>query len=225
MIGRHRREVLLLERRDLDVPDFLAGPRVDLHQVVVVRLHEEVVVPHADAAMAGVRAAACLPVELPEDRAVARIDRPDVVGRRRVQHAVDHEDRPANLRRTAGVELAGAFAGDRQRNVCTTATGPPRPPTPPPPAPPAPRPVGPEPWTNPREIHAEAQVLDGRLVDLRERAVASPGVVAGVGQPRLAEWLEDRCRDRVRPAATAPTSAIGASSSASVTRSASSWPT
>ena len=126
MIGAIDEKYCCVERRDLDVPDFLAGSRVELHEVVVVGLDEEEVPPHADAAMAGVRAAARLPVELPEDRAVARVDGPDVVGRRRVEDAVDHQDRSADLRGAAGVELAGAFAGDRQRIIATAAAARPR---------------------------------------------------------------------------------------------------
>src|SRR6185503_14787670 len=83
----HRREVLLIERRDLDMPHFFAGARIDLDQEVVVRLHEEVVAPHADATMARVRSATRLPIELPENRPVARIDGPEIVRRRRVEDA------------------------------------------------------------------------------------------------------------------------------------------
>ena len=45
---RVRREVLLVERRDLVPPDFLAGLRVEADDPVVVQLEVDVVVPHAE---------------------------------------------------------------------------------------------------------------------------------------------------------------------------------
>ena len=90
---RHRREVLLIEVGDLDVPAFLAGARVERHEVVVGRLEEQGVVPHRRAATADVRAALRLPEVLPELAAVARVHRPDVVGRGDVEDAVHLEDR------------------------------------------------------------------------------------------------------------------------------------
>src|SRR5262249_59325122 len=112
---------------------FLPGARVDLHEIVVVRFHEEIVVPHADAAMARVGTAARLPVELPEDRSVARVHGPEIVGRRGVEHAVDHEDGSADLRGPAPVEIAAAFARRGERHVAA-ATAPSATPTPAPPA-------------------------------------------------------------------------------------------
>ena len=82
---RHRREVLLLEVGDLDVPAFLAGSRVERDQVVVGRFEEQVVVPDRRAAIADVRAAARPPEVVPELAAVARVERPDVVGRSDVE--------------------------------------------------------------------------------------------------------------------------------------------
>ena len=103
------------------MPDFFACPRVNLHQIVVVRLHEQVIPPHADASMSCVRPTARLPVEPPEYCPVACVDGPEVVGRRRIQDAVDHEDRSADSRRAAAVELACGFAGNCERHVSTAA--------------------------------------------------------------------------------------------------------
>ena len=72
-------EMLLIEVRDLDLPLFLSSARVELDQIVVVKLGEDEIAPHADATMTGMRAAARLPVVLPEDRSIARIHRPHVV--------------------------------------------------------------------------------------------------------------------------------------------------
>ena len=67
--------------------------RVERDEVVVGRLEVQVVVPHRHAAAADVRAALRLPEVVPELAAVARVDRPDVVGRGDVEHAVDLQDR------------------------------------------------------------------------------------------------------------------------------------
>src|SRR5262249_53771910 len=142
--------------------------------------------------------AARLPVELPEDRSVARVHGPEIVGRRGVEHAVDHEDGSADLRGPAPVEIAAAFASRGERHVAAataasatatawaaarTAAGA------------AARASG-----RPRALHEaareprEAEILHGRLVDLRERAVASAGVIARVRRPVVRERLEQRRR-------------------------------
>ena len=94
----HGREVLLLEARDLLVPALLAGLRFQTDEVVVRRLHVEPVAVHAHAAIADMRRASRLPEVVPDFVAVARIERPCVVGRRGVQDAVHHQDRPADVR-------------------------------------------------------------------------------------------------------------------------------
>ena len=78
---RERREILLLEIGDFDVPALLAGARIERDQIVVGRLEVEVVVPHADAAAADVRTAARFPEVVPDLMAVARVDGPRVVRR------------------------------------------------------------------------------------------------------------------------------------------------
>ena len=112
---RVRREVLLIERRDLVLPDFLAGLRVEAHHPVVVQLEVDVVVPHAEAAGLQAGAAARLPVVVPEHGAVARVDGVDVVRRRRVDDAVDEQDAAAEPRRAAVVRVAVAEAADDDR--------------------------------------------------------------------------------------------------------------
>ena len=87
--GRRRREIALRQIGDLLVPALLAGLRVERDQVIVRRLHEQVVVPHAQAAIADVGAALGLPEVVPQLAAVARIHRPGVVRHGEVQRAID----------------------------------------------------------------------------------------------------------------------------------------
>src|SRR5205814_2348635 len=69
--------------------------------------------PHA--AIAGVGAAAGLPVIMPEDRAIARVDGPGVIGRGHVDDAIDHQNAAAETRGAAGVEVALAEPADHDR--------------------------------------------------------------------------------------------------------------
>ena len=88
---RRRQEVLLAERHDFLVPPLLAGPGVERDEVVVRRDEVEVVAPHRDATIADVRPALGFPEVVPQLVAVVRVERPHVVGRRHIQHAVDHQ--------------------------------------------------------------------------------------------------------------------------------------
>src|SRR5207248_6544481 len=54
---RERREILLLEIGDFDVPALLAGPRIERDQIVVGRLAVAAVLPHPPASPAPARAA------------------------------------------------------------------------------------------------------------------------------------------------------------------------
>ena len=166
---RHGREVLLVEIGDFDVPALLAGPRIERDQVVVRRLEVEIVVPHPHAAAADVGASLRLPVVVPELAAVARVDRPRIVRRRDVEHAADLQDRSLDVGVAASRELAAAFTADDHRRRAAeptasaaesaAATGIPR--------------------TGGELRHpCEREVLDVRLVDLRQCAVAPAGVVA-----------------------------------------------
>ena len=101
MTGAAVEKYCFVEAGDLDVPALLARARVERHEVVVGRLEEQVVVPHAGAAVADVRAAARLPEVAPQLVAVVRVERPDVVGRRHVEDAVHLQDRALDVRRAA----------------------------------------------------------------------------------------------------------------------------
>ena len=106
---------------------------------------------------------------MPQLAAVARIDGPDVVGRGDVEHAVHLKNGALDARRAA--DLLRALTADDDRRTAATATAPTE-------APSAGAGTGGEP-AHP----AEREVLDGGLVDLRERAVAAAGHITGVGRP------------------------------------------
>ena len=185
---RHRREVLLIEVGDLDVPAFLARARIERDEVIVRRFEEQIVPPDGGAAVADVRPALGLPVVAPQLASVARVERPDVVGRGDVEDTVDLQDCALHLGVVSAGELPGAFTADDDRRRGRAA----------------------EAATSAKSATAadrrrgiaggqaggpgEREVLDGRLVDLLERAVASAGVVARVGRPGIGERLANRRR-------------------------------
>src|SRR5205807_3203631 len=82
MIADHywcrRREVLLVEVRDLSVPALLARLRVERNEIVVRRLEEQPVAVHRHATIADVRAPARLPPVVPENVPVQRLHRPRI---------------------------------------------------------------------------------------------------------------------------------------------------
>ena len=179
VVDDHRsrgREVLLVEIRNLHVPALFARACVQRDEVIVGRLEEQVVVPERSAAVADVRTALGFPVVVPDHAAVPRIDRPHVVGRRDVEDVVHHQDRPFDIRRSAGRELAGAFAADNHpaaRQPRRRRRRRRRPP---------PRRTGAA--TRRQARHpCEREVLDRRLIDLRERAEAPACIVARVDRP------------------------------------------
>src|SRR5579864_4504691 len=86
----------------------MAIARIETNKVIVVDFEIEVVMPQSHAAIAGVRAAASLPVILPEDRAVARIDSPGIIRRGHIEDSVYHEDAAAHARIPAGVQVPRA---------------------------------------------------------------------------------------------------------------------
>ena len=88
--------------------------RVERDQVVVGRDEVEVVAPHADAAVADVRAAPGLPAVVPDLAAVAGVERPGVVRRGDVEDAAHLEDRTLDLRRPRRPRSV-AFAADDDR--------------------------------------------------------------------------------------------------------------
>ena len=156
---RRRQEILLAERRRLLVPALFAGPRVERNEIVVGGDEVEIVAPHRDAAVADVRAPLRLPEVMPQLVAVMRIERPHVVGRRDVQDVVDRENRALDRGRTATGDRAAPFAADDGGGGAATGSA--------------------------GDLRGERQrqLLHVRLVDLRERAVAAAGVIAGVARP------------------------------------------
>ena len=99
------------------------------------------------------------------------------------------QDRALDVGAAAGAELAGAFAADDDVAAAAAATAaPPKPPT---------RRAGGPPLT--RCSPRQREVLDGRLVDLRQRAEAPAGVVAGIGRPGIGRAACRAPRDRDRP--------------------------
>ncbi len=131
--------------------------RVEADQIIVRRLHVEPVVPHAQAAVADVRAALGLPDVVPQLAAVARIHGPGVIGRGEIENAVDFQDRGANIGVAAG--LGRAFAANDGRGSAAARVH---------------RPAAIEPCRDARDPR-QRQVLDVRLIELRQRAVALPG--------------------------------------------------
>src|SRR6185312_10822342 len=117
----HGGKVLFVEARNLLFPALLAGLGVQADQVIVMDLQIEIVVPHAHAAVAGVGAATGLPVVVPEDRAVARIDRPGVIRRGHINHAIHHQDAPAKAGRAARIEVAIAEPADDDGSALAAA--------------------------------------------------------------------------------------------------------
>ena len=88
----------------------LPGLRFERYQVVVRRDHVDGVVPHADAAVGDRRAAARAPEVVPQLPAVARVERPRVVGRRHVKRAVHHERGALDVGRHHGPVLRSEAA-------------------------------------------------------------------------------------------------------------------
>ncbi len=186
---RVRREVLLIERRDLVLPDLLAGLRVEAHHPVVVQLEIDVVAPHPETARLQARAAPRLPVVLPQHRAVARVDRVDVARRRRVDDAVDGQDAAAEARRSAVVGVAVAQAADVDRRGRAAA---------------ATAPAAKSAATRRHRRTArrtasgrqaadplEAEILDGIRVDQFELAESLAAHVTGVAGPLIRQRLPD----------------------------------
>src|SRR6266480_56170 len=183
MIADHywcrRREVLLVEVRDLSVPALLARLRVERNEIVVRRLEEQPVAVHRHATIADVRAPARLPPVVPENVPVQRVHCPRIVGRRDVEDAVHLQNRSRQTRRAAGRSgnvhrICRHTPGDRWRRrwreESPFATGSSRE------------------AADPRE----GEVPNVGRVDLRERAVPTLRIVARVGRPRVGRGLRQQ---------------------------------
>ncbi len=169
---RDRREVLLSERRNFVPPDFLAGLGVEGEQPVVVLREVDQVPPHRRPTRAGGRAAAGLPVVVPEQRAVARVPRKDVERHGVVDDAVLHDHAAAGARREALVGVAITEPADDDRVADRT------------------RAIGTAAWSDGRHP-LEAQVLDVGSVDQFQRAVAPAGHVARIRGPLVGPGIHD----------------------------------
>ena len=167
MIGRGRREILLVEIGDLDEPAFFAGFRVERDQVVVWCLEKEGVVPDGRTAIPDVRRAARPPEVVPDFAAVERVERPHVVRGGDVQNPADLQN--GALNRAAG-ELARAHTADDRGRQTTARAG------------------------RHRRHPREREILHVRRVDLLERAVPAARVVAGKRRPVIGERLRQRRR-------------------------------
>src|SRR5439155_14575208 len=152
------------------------------------------------AARAGRRAAARFPVVVPEHRAVARVDREHVVGGRRVQLAVDHQNAAAEAGGSAAVRVAVAEAARDDRIVGPAAGAGAAPATAAASASAA-RGCRPGPARLTGAVRStslvercdplQTQILDRVLVDELQRAVALAGEIAGVTRPFVRERLVD----------------------------------
>ena len=154
------------------MPALLAGLGFERNQIIVGRLHEEVVVPHPDAAIADVGAALGFPEVVPQLAAVARIHGPGVVRHREVENSV-HLEYGGFDRAAARGKIARPFSADN--DGCAgrrLRVHPGR--QPPPPAP-----------AVKRRRPGKRQILDGRLIDFLERAVSPSGIIAVVSRPRF----------------------------------------
>ncbi len=165
---RGRRKILQIEIGQLLVPDLLAGLGVETNQEVVGRFHEEAVVPHAESAVADVRAAARLPHEMPDLVAVESVHGPRVVGRGYIEDAVDLENRALHVGERAGFERSHAAHDETGPRAAALRPG------------------------HQTRAPGERQTPDVRLVELREAAVSFARIVARVSGPVAggAEFLE-----------------------------------
>src|SRR4051812_13049539 len=68
-------------------------------------------------------AAARLPIVVPDHAAVARVDRPGIIGRRHINYAINHENAAAQPCAATSVQIAAAEAtGDNRYRRCRTAS-------------------------------------------------------------------------------------------------------
>src|SRR5678816_237527 len=108
---RHRREVLLAERTEFTVPALFTRLRIKGDEVIVRGHEEEVVPPHSYSAVADVSPTLRLPEVVPEFVTIVRVERPRVVGRSHVEHAVHRQDGTFDLRGAGDRDAAIALTG------------------------------------------------------------------------------------------------------------------
>src|SRR5262249_30935304 len=166
--------------------------RVETHHPVVVQLEVDVVVPHAQATRLKTRAAARSPVVVPEQRAVPRINRVDVVGSRGVDDVVNEQDAAAETRGVAAVRVAISQPADDDWRCWSAATAASTASTT---KPAAPRPClrrSRRAATRREAGHPlEAEVLDRVRVDQLQRAEALAAQITGVTRPLIRQGFHD----------------------------------
>jgi hypothetical protein len=182
-------EILFREMRGLLVPAFLAGARVERHEIVIGRLHEQPIAVDAQSLVGGVRTSFRFPVVVPQHGTGPGVDGPGVVGRGGVQNPVNlqngaaHADgRPGREETTGNHRLGGLAAHDLRRpGGCEHPTAARIQPT--------------SDVSRPRQ----GEILDVVSRDLSECAIAPARIVAGVRRPGVRErgrhrWRQGRLR-------------------------------
>ena len=172
------------------MPALLARFGVERDQVIVRRLHVEIVIPHSETAVADMGPALGLPEVMPKLMAIAGINRPTIVWHGDVQSSVYLEHRPLH-RATASRDISRTFASDDHAWLFIAAL------------------LGSRSRRNCRIPRAcrqlrhpsQGQIFDVGTIDLSKRAVPLAGVVAVVGRPRILEWLEQFLRRHSSPLA------------------------
>ena len=127
--GRRRRaEVLLAERRVFLVPALFARAGVERDEVAVGRDQVQIVTPHCGAAVADVRAALRAPEVMPQQMTIVGVQRPHVVRRRQIDHAVHDDWRCLDRLREIGLECPRQrqLLHVRRCDLCQTAMVPAR---------------------------------------------------------------------------------------------------
>src|SRR5678815_834214 len=139
------------------MPALFAGLQLEGNEVIVGRFKEQIIAPDADSAISDVCAALCLPVVVPELTAIARIQSPDVIWSCGIQNPIHHQN-CAFFSDTAWSVLFETFtADDRAVAGCGIEAAGPR----------------------------ERKVFYRVAIRLLQGAVASAGVITGVGGPRI----------------------------------------
>ena len=105
--GRVRRPEPARRVRDLDVPELLAREAIEREQVRVGCREEHGAAVHGDAAVADVERIVRRVLVAPDLPSRARVDGPEIVGRREVHDAVDENRRGLDLLRKVRLERPG----------------------------------------------------------------------------------------------------------------------
>src|ERR1039457_6402624 len=104
-------EISLSEIGNRFVPAFLAGLGIERDEIIVRRLHEQVAVPHSEAAIADMSAALGVPEVVPQFAAVASIHGPGIVGHGEVENPI-HLERGGFDAAASHINVARSLAAD-----------------------------------------------------------------------------------------------------------------